>query len=117
MLKIHHYAMEVVNILLVKEFYINMLGFVEDEKVEFKGEEILFLRNGDFLLELIKVKQEGFPQQNVHLCFETESINDIMEKFSKAGISALEGPYTLKNGWKTVFYIGNAKEILEFIEP
>lgn len=110
--------MEVANILVVKKFYIDLLGFVMDEKVEFDGEVILFLRHGDFLLELIEVNQdEGFPPQNVHLCFETESINDIMEKFSKAGFSALEGPFTLGNGWKTVFYKGKANEILEFLEP
>ncbi|MGG1679130.1 VOC family protein [Neobacillus sp. NRS-1170] len=117
MLKVHHYAMEVTDVLIVKDFYLTLLGFVEDEKVEFAGEEILFLRNGDFLLELIEVNQEEALPGNVHLCFETKSIKDIMEKFLKAGIAPEEGPYTLKNGWKTVFYKGRANEILEFLEP
>ncbi|WP_223595550.1 VOC family protein [Neobacillus bataviensis] len=117
MLKLHHYAIEVTEVQMVRDFYMNLLGFVEDEKVEFAGEEILFLRNGDFLLELIQVNQEETPPGNVHLCFETKSIDDIIEKFLKAGIAPDEGPYTLKNGWKTVFYRGSANEILEFLEP
>ncbi|MDN3018713.1 VOC family protein [Paenibacillus sp. BSR1-1] len=117
MLKLHHYSIEVTDVYIVKAFYISLLGFTEDEKVEFAGEEILFLRNGDFLLELIEVNQAESPPGNVHLCFETKNINDIMEKFLKAGIAPNEGPYILKNGWKTVFYRGHANEILEFLEP
>jgi lactoylglutathione lyase len=117
MLKIHHYAMEVFDINKVSNFYKDLLDFVEDEKVEFPGEVIIFLRNAEARLELIESKQESMLPGNVHLCFETVNIRKVVERFLKAGVPILEGPISLRNGWKSVFFIGPAGELIEFLEP
>ncbi|WP_413309666.1 VOC family protein [Bacillus sp. 1P10SD] len=117
MLKIHHYAMEVFDINKVSNFYKDLLDFVEDEKVEFPGEVIIFLRNGEAQLELIESKQESMLSRNVHLCLETVNIQKVIERFLGAGVPIVEGPLMLKNGWKTVFFLGPAGEMIEFLEP
>jgi lactoylglutathione lyase len=116
MFRIHHFAMEVADVHTVSNFYIKFFGFEEVEKVVFMEEKILFLRLGDFRLELIQQSEECFSNEKKHLCFETTNLYDCIEKFSAAGLEISEGPYMLKNGWKTVFYKGPVNEYIEIIE-
>lgn len=106
--------MEVTDVDLVCDFYKKYLGFEEGGKVTFEGEEILFLKLGDFQLELIHGTNSLL--NSTHLCFETNNLRETIERFSQAGFIVDEGPYKLKNGWETVFYRGMANEVIEFIE-
>lgn len=116
MFKIHHYAVEVANPVEVCQFYREILGFEIEPRVDMEGEKLIFLKLGEFRLEIF---QNGLSQSisnHVHLCFQTISLQESMKKFADAGLKVDEGPYFLKNGWKSVFYKGLANEVIEIIE-
>ncbi|MEH7223735.1 VOC family protein [Bacillus sp. JJ1566] len=108
-MKLHHYGLEVSNLEDSADFYKNHLGFQEELRFVFMEEEIVFLNLGGFRLELIASRTF-----NTHICFEVSNLDKIMTKLT--GLRKVEGPYQLDNGWKTVFYEGPTKEILEFLQ-
>jgi lactoylglutathione lyase len=115
-LRIHHYGIEVKDMEASKKFYQKILGLNHEKVVKFKGEELVFLSSKSLCLELIPREQESSHEQSTHLCLEVTDIYQIIKGFSENGVEVLEGPYTLSNGWKTVFFEGLNHEILEFLE-
>ncbi|MDQ0156961.1 VOC family protein [Robertmurraya andreesenii] len=108
-MQIHHIGLEVQNLEDSISFYKNEMGFEIENRFSFIGEEIAFLCLHGFRIELIEGQQES-----THLCFEVSNLNEMMKQFSSVEI--LEGPYTLQNGWKTVFYKGPNNHIIEFLQ-
>ncbi|RHW42060.1 glyoxalase/bleomycin resistance/dioxygenase family protein [Neobacillus notoginsengisoli] len=115
MFKFHHYAIEAANIKEVLDFYQNVMGFRVENKVHFDGKKVLFLKLGDFRLELVE-DEAAEGAGNMHLCFEIDRLHQAMQRMEAAGLSTMEGPYELENGWRTVFYTGPAGETLELLE-
>ncbi len=115
MLKFHHYSLEVDNLSESIKFYKDVLGFQEAERIEFEEEEIQFLTLGDFKLELIKAAAAYNRTESIHICFETENFYEILARFENYKIKPVEGPYTLKNGWKTVFFSGPSNDLIEIL--
>lgn len=114
-MRVHHFGIEVKDLDRSASFYKNVLGFREIERMTFLGEDILFIQDQEIRIELISGgKQDN--KQAAHICFETDSLDDVIHRFNENGIKALEGPYQLKNGWKTVFYEGPDHEIIEFLQ-
>jgi lactoylglutathione lyase len=111
----HHFAIEVKDMETSIAFYQRYLGLQEEGRLRFEKEDIVFLVNSDFKIELISGGQQNVSQ-GVHICFEVDSIEDIIKTFIKDGIFASEGPYMLHNGWKTVFYEGPDNEVIEFLQ-
>jgi catechol 2,3-dioxygenase-like lactoylglutathione lyase family enzyme len=111
-MRFHHYALEVSNIEESITFYKKHLGFQEENRMSFIGEEIVFLTSGDFRLELISGRQEN--DRTTHICFEVFDLTEIINRFDAS--RKIEGPYKLENGWQTVFYEGSDQETLEFLQ-
>lgn len=107
----HHIGLEVENLEEAISFYKNLLGFEVEDRFSFMGEKIAFLTLKAFRIELIENQLE---RKSTHICFEVTDLHDIMNDFPAMEI--LEGPYSLQNGWKTVFYEGPNKEQIEFLQ-
>ncbi|CAM3715326.1 VOC family protein [Mesobacillus zeae] len=115
-MKFHHFALEVLDLEKTKKFYKEVLGFSDNSCIDFMGEEVLFLKNGETKIELLKRTKGPGISSNAHFCFEADGMNKLLKQFKKYGYHPIEGPYQLKNGWTTVFFEGPEQEILEFIE-
>ena len=115
-MRIHHYGIEVSDLEISREFYQKILQLNHESVVEFQGEELVFLSSNTFCLELIPKQQKQNQKGTTHLCFEVNDINQMITRSYDYGLKALEGPYILSNGWKTVFFEGPDHEILEFLE-
>ncbi|MEH7107648.1 VOC family protein [Bacillus sp. JJ1764] len=111
-MRIHHFALEVSQLEESVAFYKKNLGFHEEGRILFMGEEIVFLKLGDFRMELISGDRPCVP--STHLCFEVECLSEITGLMNRNRL--LEGPYKLENGWETVFYSGPDGEIIEFLQ-
>ncbi|WP_042454023.1 VOC family protein [Neobacillus dielmonensis] len=113
-MRFHHYALEVDDLDESVAFYQKHLGFLEESRMMFWDEEIVFLVLSDFRLELIRSKRNGNAERSTHLCFEVGNLEEIINQFEPCRL--LEGPYLLENGWRIVFFEGPNHEILEFLE-
>lgn len=114
-MRFHHFAIEVKDLETSIGFYQKYLGLHEEGRLQFNKEDIVFLANHDFRIELISGGQKNVSQ-GVHICLEIDSVQEIINTFNQNGIIAAEGPYKLKNGWKTVFYEGPNNEVIEFLQ-
>ncbi|WHZ01868.1 VOC family protein [Neobacillus sp. YX16] len=114
-MRFHHFAIEVKDLETSITFYRKYLGLHETDRLYFNEENIVFLANNEFRLELISGGQQK-ASQGIHICLEVENLQEIIRKFNEYAISALEGPYKLNNGWETVFYEGPDNEIIEFLQ-
>ena len=110
-MRFHHYGVEVANLEQSMAFYQNLLDLKIETRFTFMEEEIAFLTSEDFRLELIETPENG---KIAHLCFEVTDLQELMNQLDDS--TKLEGPYQLQNGWKTVFYEGSSREIIEFIQ-
>ena len=112
-LKFHHIGFEVKDLESSKENFINHLGFHTEEYLELNGENLLFLVNDSIRIELIEndcIEDEGLSQ--MHICFET----DCLEFLDAWGLSIIEGPMLMENGWTSVFVEGKNSETIEFLK-
>ncbi|WP_409270134.1 VOC family protein [Neobacillus sp. SCS-31] len=116
MVEFHHYAIETDLLEEVAEFYKTTLGFRGENTMEFHGKKLIFMTLGGFRIELIEADEPRVGEGAIHLCFKTRELDGLIKKLQEAGLKMAEGPYTLENGWRTVFYTGLAGETLEFLE-
>ncbi|MEH6995240.1 VOC family protein [Neobacillus drentensis] len=114
-MRFHHFAIEVKELETSIAFYQKYLGLHEEDRLHFNKENIVFLSNYDLRIELISGGQQN-NSQGIHICFEVNNVQEIITIFNEHGISALEGPYKLNNGWETVFYEGPDNEVIEFLQ-
>lgn len=114
-MRFHHFAIEVTDLETSIAFYQKYLCLLEEVRLQFKKENIVFLTRNEFRLELISGGQHNVSQ-GVHICFEVDSVEELMKFFRDDGLFASEGPYKLQNGWETVFYEGPDNEIIEFLQ-
>ena len=116
-MRIHHFAIEVKDMETSVAFYKDYFGLQEEQRFCLDEEENVFLVSDHFRLELISGgRQPVNPQSAVHICFEVNSINEVIHRFNKNGIVALEGPIKLDNDWETVFFEGPNQEVIEFLQ-
>jgi lactoylglutathione lyase len=109
-MRFHHFAIEVKDLETSIAFYQKYMALSEEARISFNHEEIVFLTSENFRLELIS-GGERHNSHGVHICFEVDTI----ATFNHNGLSAIEGPYKLYNGWETVFYHGPDQEVIEFL--
>jgi lactoylglutathione lyase len=114
-MRFHHFAIEVKDLEKSIAFYQKFIGLHEEVRMIFNEENIVFLANSEFRLELISGGQQNI-QSNTHICFEVDKLSEIIRIFTVNDITALEGPYKLDNGWEAVFYQGPDNEIIEFLQ-
>jgi lactoylglutathione lyase len=114
-MRFHHFALEVSDLERSIAFYQKYLGLHEDGRIEWNKENMVFLKMNDFRLELISGGQHQVSG-GIHICLEVDNVQEVIHAFNEDGISALEGPYKLKNGWEIVFYQGPDNEVVEFLQ-
>lgn len=114
-MRYHHFAIEVKDLETSIAFYQKNLGLSEEGRLLFRKENIVFLSKNSFRLELISGGQPNVSQ-GVHIGLEVDNLQEVIKIFNKNGISAIEGPYKLENGWETVFYQGPDNEVIEFLQ-
>jgi lactoylglutathione lyase len=115
-MRIHHFAIEVENVAESTNFYKDILGFKEELRTYFNDEEIIFLELNGFRIEIIPQKNEASFSEHIHLCLQVDNLDDHIKFLKDVNFKPEEGPYQLDNGWKTVFYRGPDREILEFLQ-
>ncbi|MEH7011436.1 VOC family protein [Neobacillus niacini] len=114
-MRFHHFAIEVKDLETSIAFYKKYLGHHEEWRLLFQDENIVFLAYNDFRLELIS-RGKRSVSQGVHICFEVDTIHEVIKNFKEDGIIAIDGPYKLENGWETVFFKGPDNELIEFLQ-
>ncbi|PLR89153.1 VOC family protein [Bacillus sp. T33-2] len=116
-MRIHHFALEACDMERTKSFYERVLGFTEECRLRYLGSELIFLTLNGIRLELLPQTEEKKNTTGSHLCFEVDDLQEIITRMAANHIVICEGPLTLENGWKTVFYEGPENEIIEFMQP
>ncbi|MFT9598263.1 VOC family protein [Mesobacillus sp.] len=115
-MRFHHFALEVSDLTRSKSFYEAFLGFKESSRILFEKEEIIFLEHNGIMLELYQNKSGGEIGERMHFCFEVDNLYEKMKEMEKRELDSYEGPITLNNGWKTVFYLGPDNEVIEYLQ-
>lgn len=115
-MRFHHFAVEVNDLKQSQTFYETILGFYQSSRIYFGAEEIIFLEQNGFRLELYQKKSERGIGERTHFCFEVDNLDEKMKELRERELVTYDGPYTLNNGWKTAFYLGPDKEVIEFLE-
>ncbi|WP_239586007.1 VOC family protein [Bacillus mesophilus] len=112
----HHIGLYTNNLSETESFYETMFGFRLDRRIQIFGEIITFMKHEEICIELLKSDSIDFNGESIHFAWSVESLKDTMKELEKKGLNPIEGPYHLKNGWKTAFYQGPTHEIIELIE-
>ncbi|MCA0972047.1 hypothetical protein LCM20_15680 [Halobacillus litoralis] len=103
-MKLHHISVPVDSLAASVDVY-EHLGFRVVEWLELGEESIAFVRQGEWLIELIES-----PDPEGHICFEVTDASHC-----PPGGSYVEGPlYAL--GWRSYFYRMKDGSLVEYIE-
>jgi len=115
----HHIAIETADLGRSLGFYQRVLGFGVERSMTLPGEWIVFLRLGDARVELVYAEDEPSEREwgstNVHIAFEVDSIDALLERLAAYHIPIEEGPIELDNGWRSLFIEGPDMEKIEFL--
>jgi len=90
-------------------FYTNVLGLeVLERKVSPRGSHLAFLKvpNSEELIELCSFPPSGpvrVQEDLVHLAFQVESLDDVIEQLGTKQIRITDGPTTTSSGSRFIF--------------
>lgn len=115
-MKWHHAGIPVSNLNESILFYKQKFGFSFEQYLTLQDEKIVFMRNEDVQIELIESEESPVPLHSIHTAWQVEDIEDWIGKLKIEGLYPSEGPYSLRNGWVTVFYEGPDHETIELIQ-
>lgn len=110
-MKFGHIAFEVSDMKQSTNFY-QELGFQVESFLSLGGEDIVFLLKDGITLELIQAKATVPYQPHTHICFEVETLKEILGK----PFEFMDGINVYENGWKNIFISGPDREIIEFLQ-
>lgn len=115
-----HIGVKVRDVEASKKFYVDLLGFHIDEEDDLGRVQLVFLSNGNCLIELISA--EKVPEvagQIDHICMEVEGIDELVESLKQEGI-VFEGEVSygaaIRGGIKNIFFKGPDGERIEFFD-
>ena len=119
-----HIGVMVKDLEVSKAFYIDKLGFVQDDQNELGPTTICFLSNGTCLIELVcsarsKTMEAGKYPQIDHICMEVKGIEELVDSLKAQGVT-FEGEVNtapnIHGGVKNIFFRGPDNERIEFFE-
>jgi lactoylglutathione lyase len=111
---IHHIGIYITDLEKSLQFYETILPVQNKETMNWNDKELVFLNGEGFSLELIP---STLPDsKTTHIAFALECVETKIKELLQLQIAPSEGPYTLENGWRTVFYDGPDGEEIEFIQ-
>ena len=108
-MKLLHTRMRVSDMDQTINFYTNVLGLeVLERKVSPRGSHLAFLKvpNSEELIELCSFPPSGpvrVPEDLVHLAFQVESLDDVIEQLGTKQIRITDGPTTSSSGSRFIF--------------
>ena len=107
--KLLHTRMRVNDMDQTINFYTNVLGLeVLERKVSPRGSHLAFLKvpNSEELIELCSFPPNGpvrVQEDLVHLAFQVESLDDVIEQLGTKQIRITDGPTTSSSGSRFIF--------------
>ena len=107
--KLLHTRMRVNDMDQTINFYTNVLGLeVLERKVSPRGSHLAFLKvpNSEELIELCSFPPSGpvrVQEDLVHLAFQVESLDDVIEQLGTKQIRITDGPTTSSSGSRFIF--------------
>ena len=107
--KLLHTRMRVSDMDQTINFYTNVLGLeVLERKVSARGSHLAFLKvpNSEELIELCSFPPSGpvrVQEDLVHLAFQVESLDDVIELLGTKQIRITDGPTTTSSGSRFIF--------------
>ncbi len=107
--KLLHTRMRVSDMDQTINFYTNVLGLeVLERKVSPRGSHLAFLKvpNSEELIELCSFPSSGpvrVQEDLVHLAFQVESLDDVIEQLGTKQIRITDGPTTSSSGSRFIF--------------
>ncbi|MBB6453851.1 lactoylglutathione lyase [Salirhabdus euzebyi] len=115
-MKLHHIGIQISDLKVTESFYHRYFGFKVIDYLELPGEKIAFLQRGNTCIELVETDSAFYANDKMHLCLEVDDLNQWIDLLAQKGLNPIEGPLMLQNGWKTVFYRGVDREVIELLE-
>jgi len=107
--KLLHTRMRVSDMDQTINFYTNVLGLeVLERKVSPRGSHLAFLKvpNSEELIELCSFPRSGpvrVQEDLVHLAFQVERLDDVIEQLGTKQIRITDGPTTSSSGSRFIF--------------
>jgi len=107
--KLLHTRMRVSDMDQTINFYTNVLGLeVLERQVSPRGSHLAFLKvpNSEELIELCSFPSSGpvrVQEDLVHLAFQVESLDDVIEQLGTKQIRITDGPTTSSSGSRFIF--------------
>lgn len=104
-MKIHHVGYLTKSIVSAQKEFLRM-GFAEEKKMAFdpyRGIDILFMRSGDYRVELIEPKDENSPLYPLlkrykntpyHFCFVSDGLQNDIARLQEEGYLLMQEPMT-----------------------
>jgi lactoylglutathione lyase len=117
-MKTHHIGIYVNNLEESEKFYMEMFGFKLEHSLNLEIEKITFMTTSDAFtrIELIQAESVLPVEGTIHLAWEVNRIEHMVQQLVSKGLHPIEGPLQLESGWKTVCYQGPNSESIELIE-
>ncbi|MET3699126.1 methylmalonyl-CoA epimerase [Bacillus oleivorans] len=112
-MKWHHIGIQVKELERSISFYQTNFGFNEEIRFQYEDEQIVFLTRETIRIELIESRLESRKAEQLHFSWQVENLDEWVDQLK---INPIEGPITLPNGWRTVFYQGPDQELIELFQ-
>ncbi len=105
-MRLHHIGIEAVELSPLMDFFVKKQGFVISSRIPFPGYESYLLVCGKICIELTSplLKAERYVAPSIHICLQVDHLDDCLNYLAAEGIFPSDGPYLLKNGWRTSFF-------------
>ena len=117
-MRLHHIGIEVAELSSFMDFFVKEQGYVISTRIPFPGYESYLLACGQILIELTSPlsKTDCHGDPSIHFCLQVNNLDGWLRYFAFEGIYPSDGPYLLKNGWRTVFFTLEGWGELELLE-
>lgn len=115
-----HIGVKVKDIEASTKFYTELLGFQIDDENDLGRVKLVFLSNGNCLIELISADSvPEVPGQIDHICMEVEGIDELVAELKEKGL-VFDGEVSygaaIRGGIKNIFFKGPDGERIEFFD-
>ncbi|MFQ3545277.1 VOC family protein [Halobacillus rhizosphaerae] len=115
LLRWHHFGIEVSSLPRSKYFYKHFFNCEIETELHDKGEDAVFMKNGEVRIELVSPAGGSAGNTGSHLAIEVTALAVWVKNLKSKGLEPVEGPLRIKN-YCTVFYQGPDEELIEVIE-
>lgn len=120
MYKMDHVGVRIKNSKVSTEFYCNVLGCEVVGTLENEIRELIFLKSGDGVIELINKFNDNENRsagQVDHIAFTVDNLEDAIKRLKQFNVKILsEEPIQVTDYMRVIFFEGPDGERLEFVE-